>query len=532
MLQSIAGELKVQCGEEAKAYAEEVQGIKARMHVSGELEAADHETKIDRELHTMMMNKCGRFAYVEQSPWIQNRTIKDNILFVNDFEEDKYREAIRICELEEDLNILPAGDATEIGERGINLSGGQKARVSLARAIYSDREIYLLDDPLSALDSAVKNKIFYNCIIGRLGGKTRILASHCIEYLDKADRIVVLAKGQIVFDGQYPDFIKRKKFAALMEKIHVGGKKEQSDLNTTVVAEPAASKDDTSSSRSESKIISEEDQETGRVSFAVYVRYLKTLGGVVFVCLLTLVMICWTLSTVGADYWLGLWGKSKLNDSTGYFYLLGNMFMALAAVVCIMFRVLLTFKYSIRASTKLHQTILGRLMRAPVTTFFHTTPVGRILNRLSNDLSSVDMEMPFMIGNLLMSLWKLVGFMVITVILIYWCIIPLPFVVLGSWYYAKQYLPLQRNLNRIEKRAKSPILQYASETYAGCATIRAYEAQRHFIDRCYHLQDTLLKCDSHVTALECWVTLRIQLVSTAMNVLTVFFVVNKRDTIS
>ena len=144
-------------------------------------------------------------SYVQQSPWIQNKTIRENILFGEEMDEEKYQQAIRICELTRDINILPAGDNTEIGEKGINLSGGQKARLSLARAVYADKNLILLDDPISALDANVKKKIFKNLLLNHLRGKTRILVTHAVDFLHLVDRILVIKDGHITLDGRYED---------------------------------------------------------------------------------------------------------------------------------------------------------------------------------------------------------------------------------------------------------------------------------------------------------------------------------------
>ena len=138
-------------------------------------------------------------SYVQQVPWIQNKTIKENILFGEELDEDKYQETIEICQLSRDLEILPAGDKTEIGEKGINMSGGQKARISLARAVYSDKDLILMDDPLSALDANVKKRIFKRVFKGKLGNKTRILVTHSVDFLHLADKIIFLQKGRVVF---------------------------------------------------------------------------------------------------------------------------------------------------------------------------------------------------------------------------------------------------------------------------------------------------------------------------------------------
>lgn len=143
-----------------------------------------------------MLNQ--ELSYSQQIPWIQNKSIRENILFGLEYDQAKYEETIKICELTRDLEILPNLDETEIGEKGINLSGGQKARVSLARAVYADRDLVLLDDPISALDANVKKKIFENVLLNHLKSKTIILVTHAIDFLHLVDRIVVLKEGEVV----------------------------------------------------------------------------------------------------------------------------------------------------------------------------------------------------------------------------------------------------------------------------------------------------------------------------------------------
>lgn len=161
---------------------------------------------------TGTINIDGSLAYVSQQSWIQNATLKDNILFGKRYNEDLYQKVIEACALTHDITILPAGDQTEIGERGINLSGGQKQRIALARAVYSQSEIYLLDDPLSAVDSHVGRHIFDNVIgpTGLLSGKTRLFITHGIMYLPKVDRIYVMVNGEISENGNYFKLLEQK----------------------------------------------------------------------------------------------------------------------------------------------------------------------------------------------------------------------------------------------------------------------------------------------------------------------------------
>ena len=144
-------------------------------------------------------------SFVQQVPWIQNKTIRENITFGMPFDREKYERVVDICELTRDLEIMPAGDQTEIGEKGINLSGGQKARVSLARAVYAEKEIILMDDPISALDANVKRKIFTNVFTGALKDKTRILVTHSVDFLHLVDKILLLKDGEIILSGKYED---------------------------------------------------------------------------------------------------------------------------------------------------------------------------------------------------------------------------------------------------------------------------------------------------------------------------------------
>jgi ABC-type bacteriocin/lantibiotic exporter with double-glycine peptidase domain len=162
-------------------------------------------------------------AYVQQQPWIQNKSIKENILFGIEYDEARYKETIKICELKRDLEILPAGDLTEIGEKGINLSGGQKARVGLARAVYSDREIFLMDDPISALDANVKKKIFKNVFMSKFKLKTRVLVTHAVDFLHLVDRIILLKQGRIVFQGPYEE-VKGNSYLMELMSIHHSNK--------------------------------------------------------------------------------------------------------------------------------------------------------------------------------------------------------------------------------------------------------------------------------------------------------------------
>lgn len=158
------------------------------------------------------VNTYGSVAYVSQQAWIQNATLKDNILFGQPLNTELYEKVIEACALKPDLEILPGGDMTEIGEKGINLSGGQKQRVSLARAVYANADIYFLDDPLSAVDSHVGKHIFDKVIgpKGLLKNKTKLLVTHGITYLPQTEQILVMKDGQVSESGTYRELLDKK----------------------------------------------------------------------------------------------------------------------------------------------------------------------------------------------------------------------------------------------------------------------------------------------------------------------------------
>lgn len=217
----------------------------------------------------------GRVAYVAQQAWIQNATVRDNILFGKPYDEKKYQNVIKVCELKSDLRQLIDGDRTEIGERGINLSGGQKQRVSLARAVYQDADIYLLDDCLSAVDAHVGKKIFENCIAGTLGKKTRVLVTHQLQFVSKTDQIVLLKEGKIAEKGSYQELMEDASEFSKLIKTHIHEKKEDHEEEK----KEEENKEESKKEETSTKLMTTEEKEIGNVDSEVYRTYLLSLGG-------------------------------------------------------------------------------------------------------------------------------------------------------------------------------------------------------------------------------------------------------------
>uniref|UniRef100_A0A182PLM5 Multidrug resistance-associated protein 1 n=1 Tax=Anopheles epiroticus TaxID=199890 RepID=A0A182PLM5_9DIPT len=398
------------------------------------------------------VNTLGRIAYVSQQAWIQNATLKDNILFGKPMDQRRYNRVIEACALKPDIEMLPGGDMTEIGEKGINLSGGQKQRVSLARAVYNDADVYFLDDPLSAVDSHVGKHIFEQVIgpNGLLAKKTRVLVTHGITYLPNTDKIYVLREGEISESGTYQELMDKKgAFAEFLIQHLQEVSEEEEDLDeikqqlessaggeellnqlkrtnskrsrSESTSETGSVKDisrqnsttDSNSSLrrrtsekvpevAKTKLIEQEKSETGSVKWEVYKHYLKSIGLTLSVATVILNMIFQGFS-IGSNLWLSRWStdESAENDTSVRDMYLGVYGAFGAGQVLANFIASLTFALgALYAAKTMHELLLRYVLRWPMS-LYDTTPLGRVLNRFSKDVDTVDNTLPQLIRSFL-----------------------------------------------------------------------------------------------------------------------------------
>lgn len=250
----------------------------------------------------------GKVAFCPQTAWIQNATLKDNILFGEELDEEKYDRVIHDCALEPDIDMLPGGDLTEIGERGVTLSGGQKARINIARAAYSQADIYLLDDPLSAVDAHVGRHLIEECICGLMAGRTRILVTHQLHVLPHADRIFYMQEGKIVEEGTYQELIANGgNFSRLADKF--GAKEEK----TEAPVEHEAPKPPVRKRRS--VLMGLEERATGSVSRAVYFEYARAAGGFWIIPAIIAAVVLSNGGNLAMSLWLSAWTSHRYNVS-------------------------------------------------------------------------------------------------------------------------------------------------------------------------------------------------------------------------
>jgi ATP-binding cassette subfamily C (CFTR/MRP) protein 1 len=399
------------------------------------------------------------------------------------------------CCLNPDLEILPAGDATEIGERGINLSGGQKQRVSIARAVYANSDIYLFDDSLSAVDADVGKQIFDNVLgpKGLLMKKAKVFVTHGIHFLPHCDYVIMLKNGAIEEKGSYDELMKQEKHFASLIKDYRGTK----EVSSTPVASPELKSipldipRNTKAPKSketgtcQGRLITKEEAAVGSVDYKVYAKYAKAcsfpaLIFVVFLAILSQALLIY--QNVVLSWWSA--ENDKLNGQKANFVpwitLYGILGFSYAIVMALI--VICTWVFcGIRAARSTHDNLLENIMKLPLS-FFDTTPLGRIMNRFSKDQYTVDEVLPQSFIVYIRTLFTVMGILAIQIIgnpFFVFLIIPLA---LLYYYFQRYYLSTSRELKRLDSITRSPIYSHFQETIAGVSSIRAYSKVDRFID--------------------------------------------------
>ncbi|KAM4560261.1 ATP-binding cassette sub-family C member 4-like [Odontesthes bonariensis] len=449
----------------------------------------------------------GQLTYAAQQPWVFPGTIRSNILFGKELDPHKYERVIRACALRRDLELLPDGDQTLIGDRGATLSGGQKARVNLARAVYVDADIYLLDDPLSAVDAEVGRHLFEQCICGLLKNKPRILVTHQLQYLKTADQILVLKEGHTVAKGTYAELQRSGlDFTSLLKKDE---EEEQQQLPQDTPARSRTLSQNSTRSQSSSvhsvkdgdlpaekvQTIPEESRAQGTIGVRLYVKYLKAGASVLFLLFVILVNILAQVSYIMGDWWLAYWAdeQEKLtqknnNRTTGTnvteeldlsFYLGVYGGLTGATILFGFARNLLLFNVLVRCAQSLHNTMFNAILRTPVR-FFDINPIGRVLNRFSKDIGQLDANMPWTFVDFIQVFLQILGVIAVAASVIPWILIPVFPLLIFFLILRRYFLRTSRDIKRLESTTRSPVFSHLSSSLQGLWTIRAFGAEERF----------------------------------------------------
>lgn len=381
----------------------------------GEMEALD-ESKVFIPRGDQGSDAVNFTAFCSQTPWVVNATLRDNIVFGRAFDQSRYDRVLDACALKADIAILPSKDMCEIGERGVGLSGGQKARVCLARALYSpETSLLLLDDPLSSVDSHVGEHLFNEAISGDLTKEvTRILVTHHTQYLHRCDWIIAMEEGKIKDQGTYSDLLERGiNFAGAVnargDRTSLSQSANADPMKVPMTAKEASTSldgDDKTNAQATAEgdkrhsLITVEGREEGAVAKEAYYLYIR--AGTMFLAVIFLVFQAGAKAfEVLSSFWLAKWADDTvaaevvgdpLSDSQTMRYLLIYAAFGLCGVGFLIARGYALAYHRLRSSRKLHADMLKSILRAPVA-FFDVTPAGRIINRFSHDMDKIDLEL-------------------------------------------------------------------------------------------------------------------------------------------
>ncbi|KAJ1736287.1 Transporter of the ATP-binding cassette (ABC) [Coemansia biformis] len=536
-------------------------------------------------------------AYVAQQAWLLNDTIRGNITFGLPFNEQRYNEVVHMCALTRDLEILPAGDMTEVGERGVALSGGQKQRICLARAVYSPARHIIMDDCLSAVDAHTAKHLYENCLMApSMAERTRILVTHSVGLtIGGASAVVVVHDGQIAAAGSPAEVLQSGKLSedtlrtaneeqqqsphpvALEDELAAGkgkvpdqgGPLRNAAIGSLIdgtadaetrVGRAADSTAPRSAAECDGRLVSEEEWSRGHVQWSVYYQYIRASGGVALWTALAMLFLVGQGLQVAQDWWLREWAASygtqadnrsgeatlalapismsarlasgiggaglpwllsaagspaslRSNDSgVNLPYFIGvYTAIALACVVLILGRSLVQFWSSVRASSVLHERLLHTVLRAPVR-FFDTTPVGRLINRFSKDMETIDQALSSSLAIFVTELIAALAILVVISVITPAFTLAAVGIAVVYWAVGVLYLSTSREIKRFESVTRSPIYSQFGETLSGASTIRAYGQEARFERANYAKIDDNIRPFIYVWAANRWLSIRVDLV--------------------
>ncbi|OVA05091.1 ABC transporter [Macleaya cordata] len=461
---------------------------------------------------------CGRIAYVSQTAWIQTGSIQENILFGSSMDRQRYQETLEKCSLVKDLQMLPFGDQTEIGERGVNLSGGQKQRVQLARALYQDADIYLLDDPFSAVDAHTASSLFNEYVMQALTRKTVILVTHQVDFLLAFDSILLMSEGRILGAAPYHLLLASSQEFRDLVNAH---KETVGSERVTEVTSPRRLKTSTREIISTyvekqfktsvgNQLIKQEERYKGNTGVKPYLQYLNQNKGFLYFFFATLSHTAFVVGQILQNSWMAANVQnphvSKLRLIIVY------LVIGCSSIFFLLLRSLLVVALGIQSSKSIFAQLLNSLFRAPIS-FYDSTPLGRILSRVSSDLSIIDLDVPICImltvGSTLNAFANLGVLAIFTWQVLLICI-PVLYLVLRlqSYYFASA-----KDLMRINGTTKSLVANHLAESIAGAITIRAFDEEDRFFAKNLNLIDTNASPFFHTFSANEWLIQRLEMLS-------------------
>ncbi|KAI9594951.1 P-loop containing nucleoside triphosphate hydrolase protein [Syncephalis fuscata] len=502
--------------------------------------------------NTIFSGSIDNVAYVAQQAWLQNLSIRDNILFGQEYEEDRYNQVVFACALKRDLEILDAGDSTEIGEKGVTLSGGQKQRVSLARAMYSSAKHILLDDCLSAVDAHTAKHIVEHCLQGPLmQGRTRILVTHHVELCaHSANFIVTMQEGCITGQGSLESILAAGLLPELANssvpptrqpspvsgtatpqndsKIALGSQSSSETDISEKDGEKAIVTKKKSSNGVSGKLTEEEERQQGSVGFSIYHTYIQASGGYGAWSVVILLYIISQTVIIMQTYWLRNWATSNETggeDAKQYagYYLSIYAGLGILAMATAVIRNMMLYYGSFKASRSLFTRLLDRILYAKLR-FFDVTPIGRIMNRFSKDIEMIDLEVAPCLAFFLVAAVQAIGIILAISFVTPKFLIAGIFIAFAYVIISMLFITTSRELKRIESVSKSPLFTLFGESLNGVGTIRAFGAESRFMRLSIERVDAMNRPYYHIWAANRWLSWRTDTFGAFVSFFAAFFI--------
>ncbi|XP_046447926.1 ATP-binding cassette sub-family C member 4-like [Daphnia pulex] len=488
---------------------------------------------------------AGKVAYASQESWIFSGTVRQNILCGLEYDLKRYKKVIKACALDKDFSLFPNNDQTTVGERGVSLSGGQKARVNLARSLYVDADIYLMDDPLSAVDTHVGRHLFDKAINGFLRDKIRVLVTHQLQYLKDVDQILILKAGRVEAMGSYKEI--SNSGLDIAKTIEDEEPDQEEDLTRSFSeceiessisrcgsisnsirqrGGSVASRSSAKEKKEEKPAFAEESRSSGSVSLKVYWEYFRSGGSCIYLLLFTFTCLLTQILFSGSDYWLTLWTNAEelrtrqgnVSENSSFLNITeadfsnvtdeikengpfsgewwkepdtytGIYVFTILIVGVFIFSMIRTIHYFLMcmiSSIHLHNRMFQSIIRAPLL-FFDQNPVGRILNRFAKDIGCMDEMLPSAFFDVITIALTAIGILFLVGLVNPWLLLPILFLSVIFVKFRQFYLKTARDVKRLESTTRSPVFTHLSSSLVGLTTLRAHQCEvvfQQIFDEC------------------------------------------------
>lgn len=470
-------------------------------------------------------------AFCPQYAWIQNATARENILFGKEYDRQWYDMVIDACALRPDLEMLPNGDQTEIGERGITVSGGQKQRLNIARAIYFNSDIVLMDDPLSAVDAHVGRHIFDNAICGLLKDKCRILATHQLHVLNRCDRIIWLQEGRIETIDTFDNLMANNEgFQKMMATTAQEERVEKEEVDGDEIKEEKKEAKKRKQSKRGAGLMQQEERAVKSVSWGLYVAYVRASGTIFNGPLVLSLLIASQGANIATSLWLSFWTSNKFGYSTGQYIGVYAGLGVVQASLMFCFSVSLSI-FGTRSSRVMLQQAMTRVLRAPMS-FFDTTPLGRITNRFSKDVDIMDNNLTEAMRMYFFTLAMITSVFILIIVYFHYFAIALGPLFLMFLFSGSYYRASAREMKRHESVLRSDVFARFSEAVSGTSSIRAYGLQDHFVKGLRASVDQMNSAYYLTFSNQRWLSVRLDTIGNLLVFTTGILVVTSRFNVS